>query len=85
MTEGIVTMPVPGLPMAIEWKLIPAGRFEMGCDLRPDAVCRDDERPRHIVTLARTFQLAASETSLAQYRSYATSTGAPVPEQPPWI
>ena len=34
------------------------------------------------MTLSQPFHLAASETSVAQYRAYAVATGRPVPEQP---
>jgi non-specific serine/threonine protein kinase/serine/threonine-protein kinase len=67
-----------------EWKTIPAGRFEMGCDLRPDKTCRDDERPRHWVTISRPFAMMATEVTVGQYRAYARSSGKPVPDQPAW-
>jgi len=70
--------------IAIEWRSIPAGQFDMGCDLRPDRQCNDDERPRRKVTLSRPFRLAATETSLGQYRAYASAAGVAVPAQPAW-
>lgn len=77
--EPVATAPVP-----IDWRTIPAGRFEMGCDMRPDITCKDDERPRHWVTIARPFRMAATETTLEHYRVYAEATGRPLPAQPAW-
>ncbi len=91
-TESRTTSPPPGtiaaatatLTVPAEWKAIPAGRFQMGCDLRPDRVCRDDERPRHWVSFSRGFFLLATEVTLSQYRAYRRATAGPVPEQPAW-
>ena len=77
-------VPSSTAPVSLDWKPIPSGRFEMGCDMRPDGVCRGDERPRHWVTLSSPFRLAGTETSLAQYRVYVSATGEAMPEQPAW-
>jgi formylglycine-generating enzyme required for sulfatase activity len=72
----------PSIP--VEWKAIPAGRFQMGCDLRPDRICREDERPRHWISVSRAFSLLETEVTLGQYRAYSRATGSPIPEQPAW-
>ncbi len=52
---------------ALKWVLIPAGAFTMGCT-PGDAACQADESPAHPATLTRSFQMAATETTNAQYR-----------------
>ena len=49
--------------LGVEWVTIPAGRFNMGT-----AGHRDDEAPVHEVRVP-TFQLSATEVTVAQYRS----------------
>ena len=74
----------PGVAALLEWKRIPVGEFEMGCDVKPDRQCDADERPAHRVTISAAFELMATEVTLGQYRAYATSTGSSVPSQPVW-
>lgn len=52
----------------IRWVTIPAGSFTMGCT-SGDRVCEAAEEPRHRVTLTKNFQMAATETTNAQYRA----------------
>ena len=52
--------------------VIPAGRFEMGCDAEN---CGDDEKPVHEVRIDRAFALSAYEVTRGQYRSFVEATG----------
>ena len=51
----------------VDWVRIPAGFFTMGCT-QSDRECQDDERPPHSVHISRAFEMAATETTNAQYR-----------------
>jgi formylglycine-generating enzyme required for sulfatase activity/serine/threonine protein kinase len=51
----------------IEWALIPAGTFEMGCT-PGDNECTPDESPRHGVRLTRAFELMTTEVTVAMAR-----------------
>lgn len=42
-----------------------------------------DEQPTHQVTL-KTFKIAKTETTVAQWRAYCTATGRSMPEAPSW-
>lgn len=53
---------------AVKWVPIPDGEFTMGCT-SGDGECVDYEKPSHRVMLRRGFQMAATETTNAQYRS----------------
>ena len=46
---------------------VPAGSFWMGC-AKGDPDCRDDEKPRHKVTL-RAFQIDRLEVTVQQFRT----------------
>jgi formylglycine-generating enzyme required for sulfatase activity len=46
---------------------VPAGSFWMGC-AKGDPDCRDDEKPRHKVTL-RAFQIDRLEVTVQQYQT----------------
>jgi formylglycine-generating enzyme required for sulfatase activity len=70
---------LPAAPPTISWSRIPSGTFHMGC-VPADARCEADERPRHLVTLSRAFELMTTEVSVAIYRATSPSTR----EQPPW-
>jgi formylglycine-generating enzyme required for sulfatase activity len=67
----------PALPR-IEWKRIPAGSFQMGC-VPADMRCDADERPRHMVTLTRPFELMATEVTKTMFAALAM-----LDDQPPW-
>lgn len=69
----------PRLP-DLRWARIPAGTFLMGC-LPDDGECREDEKPRHPVTLARDFDLMTTEVTVGMFRAYGTATGRLVPNQ----
>ena len=66
---------------AVKWVPIPDGEFTMGCT-SGDGECVDYEKPSHRVMLRRGFQMAATETTNAQYRSCveAGACGAPSPQ-----
>jgi len=44
-------------PLGIEFVLIPAGSFYMGCDAT-DATCRWSSQPKHKVTITKPFYLS---------------------------
>src|SRR5262249_43035930 len=46
---------------------IPPGSFDMGCS-HGDASCRDDEKPVHVVEIAKGFWLGRTEVTRATYR-----------------
>jgi formylglycine-generating enzyme required for sulfatase activity len=51
----------------VEWLEIPQGTFTMGCT-QGDAECGSDELPAREVRISRGFLMAATETTIAQYR-----------------
>lgn len=67
----------------IQWVRIPSGSFEMGC-VPQDTDCSDDERPRHRVTLAASFDLMATEATVGMFRTSAAAGTSAMPEQPSW-
>jgi formylglycine-generating enzyme required for sulfatase activity len=54
--------------------LIPAGTFLMGA-APGDLGTRDDESPRHAVTLSRAYYLDVTEVTLAQFKTFAGAVG----------
>ncbi|MEE8129156.1 MAG: SUMF1/EgtB/PvdO family nonheme iron enzyme, partial [Vicinamibacterales bacterium] len=48
------------------WVRIDPGSLQMGC-VPTDMVCRDDEQPRHEVTISTPFDVMATEVTVAQY------------------
>lgn len=50
----------------MEFVTVPAGRFMMGCS-PGDRDCEGDERPRHEVTISRSFQLGVCEVTQGQW------------------
>ncbi len=67
----------------LKWVRIPAGDFMMGCSPGDDE-CGDDEKPAHFVRITKPFELAVTETTVAQFRKYARSSGTKMPEQETW-
>jgi formylglycine-generating enzyme required for sulfatase activity len=59
-----------------DWISIPAGTFQMGS---PDGEGRDDERPRHEVTLS-AFRIQRHEVTSAEYRALVPSVRLPARE-----
>ena len=61
---------------------IPAGEFTMGCS-PDDPACGDDERPRHLVTIARPFWMGRTEVTGAQYHKLHPRDGSAItPDSP---
>src|ERR1017187_5183463 len=59
---------------------VEGGTFTMG-DVDGDV--GGDERPTHSVTL-KSFGIAKTETTVAQWRTYCNATGHQMPETPSW-
>ena len=51
----------------LQYVLIPAGTFEMGC-VPGDGDCGSDEKPRHTVRIGRDFWLGKTEVTLRAYQ-----------------
>ena len=68
-------------PFELPWVQIPAGAFHRGC-VPADDVCLDNERPRHEVTVSRSFELMATEVTVGQYLTFARVTQRSLPRQP---
>jgi uncharacterized protein (TIGR03437 family) len=58
--------PVPATEM--EFLLIPSGEFWMGCSVG-DTECRSDEHPRHLVRIAKPFELGKYEVTQSQWEA----------------
>jgi formylglycine-generating enzyme required for sulfatase activity len=59
---------------------VEGGTFTMGdTEMEGEA----DEQPTHQVTL-KTFKIAKTETTVAQWRAYCNATGRTMPETPSW-
>ena len=69
--------PIDGL----EYAWIPPGTFQMGC-VPGDSNCKDDEKPRHRVTISKGFWMGRTEVTVAAYESFASATGKSMPEAP---
>ncbi|HET9289302.1 MAG TPA: SUMF1/EgtB/PvdO family nonheme iron enzyme [Gaiella sp.] len=63
-----------GAPLALDWRLVPAGPFTMGSDPAAEHAPDADEAPRHTVYLD-TFRLGRTPVTNAQYRSFVAATG----------
>jgi serine/threonine protein kinase len=63
----------------VEWALIPAGSFVMGCTTG-DTFCSENESPPHNVTLTRLFELMTTEVT----SSTARALGGFLLAQPQW-
>ena len=59
---------------------VEGGTFTMG---GTDKEGSDDEQPTHQVTL-KTFKIAKTETTVAQWRAYCSATGRAMPKTPSW-
>ena len=55
-----------------EMVVIPAGRFEMGCDTED---CDDDEKPAHEVQIRDDFALGRYEVTVGEFRRFAEAKG----------
>ena len=54
--------------IGMEFVLIPAGTFQMGCSSEAEE-CADDEKPRHEATISRPFYLGKYEVTQAQWQA----------------
>ena len=54
--------------IGMEFVLIPAGTFQMGCSSEAED-CADDEKPRHSATISQPFYLGKHEVTQAQWQS----------------
>ena len=54
--------------IGMEFVLIPAGTFQMGCSSEAEE-CGDDEKPRHSVTISKPFYLGKYEVTQAQWEA----------------
>ena len=59
-------------PDCPEMVVIPAGRFQMGCDAED---CDDDEKPVHPVRIPEDFALGRYEVTVGEFRRFAETTG----------
>lgn len=65
----------------LRWVRVPAGSFQMGCVPADDA-CDEHERPRHRVALSRSFDLMATEITVAQYEAFVAASDRELPRSP---
>jgi sulfatase modifying factor 1 len=63
-----------------EMVTVEGGTFTMG-DTKMDG--EEDEQPTHQVTL-KTFKIAKTETTVAQWKAFCAATGRAMPETPSW-
>jgi eukaryotic-like serine/threonine-protein kinase len=64
----------------LEYVVVPAGRFEMGCP--SGSACPDTEKPRRGITLARPFRLGRTEVTTGAYARFAAEQGRRMPPAP---
>jgi sulfatase modifying factor 1 len=64
-----------------EFVWIVPGTFEMGCSLG-DAHCKEQERPRHSVTISHGFWLGKTEVTVGTYKRFAHATQRVMPPEP---
>lgn len=65
--------PHPARNAPVEFVLVPAGSFDMGC-VSGDRDCRSDETPRHRVELS-AFLLAKTPVTIAAFDQFVQATG----------
>jgi formylglycine-generating enzyme required for sulfatase activity/tRNA A-37 threonylcarbamoyl transferase component Bud32 len=58
----------------LEYVLVPAGGFEMGC-VPTDTLCEDAERPAHHVQITRPFLLGRTEVTVEAFGRFVEKTG----------
>ncbi len=58
---------VRSLPPKTKWVTVKAGTFQMGSPSSPAEKCRQANETQHKVTLTRDFEIAATETTQAQF------------------
>ncbi len=65
----------------LEYVLIPAGAFEMGC-VPGDSECYERERPRHKVEITEPFWLGRTEVPVEAFERFVRATGRAMPPEP---
>ena len=60
---------VRSLPPKTKWVTIKAGTFQMGSPSSPAEPCQNTDETQHKVTLTHDFEIAATETTQAQFSS----------------
>jgi sulfatase modifying factor 1 len=60
---------------------LPAGSFEMGC-VPGDALCADDEKPRHRVSIPRDLWMMKNTVTVRAYKKFAKATRRALPRPP---
>lgn len=65
----------------LEYVLIPAGDFQMGC-VPSDDSCGGDENPRHAVQITKDFWIGRTEVTVGAYEEFAEATSREMPEAP---
>jgi len=65
----------------LEYVCIPPGSFQMGA-VPGDSEARDDESPRHLVTITRGFWMSRTEVTVRAYRQFCEETGHSMPPEP---
>ncbi len=70
-------------PSGAEFVFLPPGTFQLGC-VPGDEECSPDEKPRHRVTITHGFWIAATLTTVGEYRDFAQATTRPMPPAAPF-
>ena len=68
---------------SLEYVCIPPGSFQMGA-VPGDSEARDDESPRHLVTITRGFWMCRTEVTVRAYRQFCEETDRSMPLAPPF-
>ena len=65
----------------LEYALIPAGEFQMGC-VPDDRQCYEREQPRHGVTISKPFWIGRTEVPVEAFERFVAATRRPMPRPP---
>ena len=65
----------------LDYVWIPPGRFEMGC-VPGHNLCKNDEKPRHTVTITKGFWMGQTEVTVGAYRRFVNATRGRMPNEP---
>src|SRR4051812_25177588 len=64
--------------IGMEFVKIPAGEFLMGCS-PGDSMCKDDEKPAHMVRITKAFEMGRFEVTQAQWKSVMNANESAIP------
>jgi len=67
----------------VRFQRIPSGDFTMGCAVEGEN-CTPNDNPAHLVAISKPFYIAESETTVGQYRRFASVTRRSLPPAPPF-